>query len=306
MLPSFLQGTYAIYKEDTDYVASWLASTATRCGYSLDLLSNVAGEVSGQKVPKKKKEKNGKAPTLVDKLTTQGQPSATAPATPVIYTIAVKDFVSLAEYIVAFQKPPVEVPSLFVSVLDRAIALRRKHNSWFSDAGRSSNDDGHTFFLGTLERVRETLRSRMPSNAVDDPFTRPPAGPATKSSDRSHIGNIFAGLTLEEPSDEFLNAAPLKKAQELSAKVDDGTRYQAERVQKIEEQYLAAHCLLAEISSIREYIKSLWTLYRDGQMDLHSASITTNTAVELVRRMQEDYDKNFPDHSDFEGLIRTF
>ena len=146
----------------------------------------------------------------------------------------------------------------------------------------------------------------MPSDAVDDPPTGSPAGPATNSFERSHIENIFAGLTLEEPSDEFLNSAPLKKAQELSAKVDDGTRYQAERLQKIEEQYLAAHCLLAEISSIREHIKSLWALYRDGQMDLDSASITTNTAVELVRRIQEDYDKNFPDHSDFEGLIRTF
>jgi hypothetical protein len=137
MLPSFLQGTYAIYKEDTDYVASWLASTARRCGYSLDLLSNVAWEVSAQKVSKKKKKKNSKAPTLVDTLTTQGQSSATTLATPVIYTIAVKDFVTLAEYIVAFQEPPVEVPFSFVSVLDRAIALRRKHNSWFSDAGRS-------------------------------------------------------------------------------------------------------------------------------------------------------------------------
>jgi len=63
---------------------------------------------------------------------------------------------------------------------------------------------------------------------------------------------------------------------------------------------------LADISSIREHIKSLWTMYRDGKMDLHSVSITTNTAVELVRRMQEDYDANFPGHSDFEGLVHTF
>lgn len=47
MLPSFLKGTYAIYKEDTDSVASWLAATARRGGYSLDLLSTVAGDGSG-------------------------------------------------------------------------------------------------------------------------------------------------------------------------------------------------------------------------------------------------------------------
>lgn len=141
---------------------------------------------------------------------------------------------------------------------------------------------------------------------MDDPLARPSAGSTTKSSDRSHIGNAFAGLSLEEPSQEFLKAPPPKKVEELPAEADDGSRYQAERLQKIEEQYLAAHCLLADISSIREHIKSLWAMYRDGQMDLHSVSITTNTAVELVRHMQEDYDKNFPQHSDFEGLIKTF
>jgi hypothetical protein len=91
---------------------------------------NVAGESSGQKAPKKKKKKkNGKAPAPTDTSTAQDKPSNPAPARPVTYTIAIKDFVSLAEYIVAFQKPPVKVPSSFVSVLDRAIALRRKHNS---------------------------------------------------------------------------------------------------------------------------------------------------------------------------------
>jgi hypothetical protein len=145
----------------------------------------------------------------------------------------------------------------------------------------------------------------MASDAVDDPLTRPSATSATKSSDRSHIGNAFAGLTLKEPSDKFLNAPTPEKVQ-LPIEADDGARYQAERLQKIGEQYLAAHCLLADISSIRSHIKSLWTMYRDGQIDLHSVSVTTNTAVELVRGMQEDYDANFPDHSDFEGLIKTF
>lgn len=150
MLPSFLKGTYAIYKEDTDSVASWLASTARRCGYPFDLLSNAAGQVSGQKVPKRKKKKHGKALNPVDTLTTEDNRSNPTPAGPVTYTIAIKDFVSLAEHIVAFQKPPVKVPTAFVKVLHRAIALRKKHNSWFNNAGRTSKGDGHAFCLDTL------------------------------------------------------------------------------------------------------------------------------------------------------------
>jgi len=127
MLPSFLKGTYAIYKEDTDSSAS----TARRCGYSLDLLSTVAGDTPSQKASKKKKKKkkNGKASSTADAPPVEDNGTVPAAAKPVTYTIAIKDFVSLAEYIVAFQKPPVRVPSSFVSVLDRAIALRRKHNS---------------------------------------------------------------------------------------------------------------------------------------------------------------------------------
>ncbi|THZ80312.1 hypothetical protein D6C84_07552, partial [Aureobasidium pullulans] len=298
-----LKGTYAIYKEDTDSVASWLASTARRCGYSVDLLTATTGGASDQKAPKKKKRKKAKTSKPAEATPTQQKSSNPPSSSLTTYTIAVKDFVPLAEYIVAFQKPPVKVPSSFVGVLNRAIALRKKHNSWF---GHSSKDDGHNFFLGVLERVRETLKSRMLSDTVDDLMTRPSASSDTKSIDTGHIGNAFAGLTLEESSDEFLNAVPSTSAANAPAEADDGARYQAERLQKVEEQYLAAHCLLADINTIREHIKQLWGMYRDGLMDLQSVSITTNTAVELVRHMQEDYDKNFPEHADFEGLINTF
>lgn len=297
MLPPFLKGTYAIYKEDTDFVASWLASNAKNCGYPLNLLSNVAGRLSRQETRKKTKKKKNVA---------QDNGPSPAHAKPITYTIAIKDFVPLAEHIVAFQKPPVRVPSTFVKVLDRAIALRKKHNSWFSDTSGSSKNNGHTFFLSTLERVRKILKSRMPSDTVDDPLTKILASTTTKSLDRSHVGNVFAGLSFEDPSDGCLRTASPGDAQSLPVEVDDESHFQAERLQKAEEQYLAAHCLLADISSIREHIKSLWSMYRDGQMDLHSASVTTNTAVELVRRMQEDYDANFPNHSDFEGLIHIF
>ncbi|KAG9648457.1 hypothetical protein KCU95_g18015, partial [Aureobasidium melanogenum] len=303
MLPNSLRGSYTIYKEDTDSVATWLASTAKQCGYPLDFLTRPEDGLSSQKGSRLK----GKARKLAKAATSakSGSSESTAHSGSTTYTIAVKDFISLAQYIVAFQKPPVRVPSSFVCVLNRAIALRKKHNSWFSNAEQSSEDDGHNFFLSVLEQVRETLKSRMPSDTVDDHMTKRPAGSTTTSSDRGHTDNAFAALILEEPSDEFLNAPPPEKVTGLPVRVDDDSRYEAERVQKVEEQYLAAHCLLADVNSIRACIKSLWIMYRDGQIDLQSASITTNTAVELIRHMQEDYDKNFPDHSDYEGLIET-
>ncbi|KAH0359655.1 hypothetical protein KCU65_g9838, partial [Aureobasidium melanogenum] len=302
MLPNSLRGSYTIYKEDTDSVTTWLASTARRCGYPLDLLT--LGENT---IPQKALRLKGKARKLAKAAASaKGESPESARSGSTTYTIAIKDFIPLAEHIVAYQKPPVKVPSAFVKSLDRAIALRQKHNSWFKDIGRFSKGDGHTFFLGVLEQVRKTLRSRMPSDTVHDAMTRPSAQSTSETTSEAHIGNAFAEITLDITSDTPSDSVSAPGTSQVPTEVDDGARYQAERLQKAEEQYLAAHCLLADIDTIREHIKSVWDLYRDKLIDLHAASITTNTAVELVRLMQEDYDKRFPDHADFEGLVTIF
>lgn len=304
MLPNSLRGSYTIYKEDTDSVATWLATTVRRCGYALDLLPGSADNHTAQKASRLK----GKARKLAKAAAStrdESSASATRPGS-TIYTIAIKDFIPLADHIVAYQNPPVNVPSSFVKALDRAIALRQKHNSWFNDIGRSSRGDGHTFFLGVLQQVRETLRSRMPPDTVNDPMKKPFAKSRSETTSGAHISNAFAELTLDVTSDRSSDSASIPAAPEAPTEVDDGARYQSERLQKAEEQYLAAHCLLTDIDSIREHIKSIWRLYRDKLIDLHAASITTNTAVELVRHMQEDYDKRFRDHADFEGLVHIF
>ncbi|KIW27233.1 uncharacterized protein PV07_06991 [Cladophialophora immunda] len=37
MLPQHLQSSYQQYKADTDHIATWLATTAQRCGFTLNL-----------------------------------------------------------------------------------------------------------------------------------------------------------------------------------------------------------------------------------------------------------------------------
>lgn len=70
MLPAPLVSVYQQYKQDTDSVASWLASTAKACGYPADLLKPV-----GQ-AKKKAKHKHKNTSSK--------------------YVVALKDFVPLA------------------------------------------------------------------------------------------------------------------------------------------------------------------------------------------------------------------
>lgn len=44
----------------------------------------------------------------------------------------------------------------------------------------------------------------------------------------------------------------------------------------------------ADLASVREYIRNLWMDYRDGAYDLLTASVTANTALELLRRPHDD------------------
>ncbi|KAH0015567.1 hypothetical protein KCU78_g8147, partial [Aureobasidium melanogenum] len=247
MLPDSLRGSYTIYKEDTDSVAAWLASMAKQCGYPLDLLTTPGGDLPSQKGS----ELKGKARKLAKTATsTNGGSSESARSGSTTYTIAIKDFIPLAEHIVAYQTPPVKVPSAFVRSLDRAIALRQKHNSWFKDVGRSSEGDGHTFFLGVLEQVRETLRSRMPSDTVNDPMPLPLASLKSETTNRTHICNAFMDLSLNGIRDKYSDLASLLKNSKLLTEFDDEARYRIENFMMAEEQYLAVHCLSTDIDLI--------------------------------------------------------
>jgi hypothetical protein len=74
-----------------------------------------------------------------------------------VYTIARKDFVTLADFIASFNKPPVQVPAALLALLNRVIALRKRHARWYahdlSDENLKSNAT-HDHFVGVLESVR--------------------------------------------------------------------------------------------------------------------------------------------------------
>jgi len=94
MLPTPLVSIYQQYKQDTDSVASWLASTAKACGYPSNLLASpdgnapqkAAGRLKGK--ARSEAKKNGRLNTA-----RESKPNVRR------YTVAIKDFISLAEFI---------------------------------------------------------------------------------------------------------------------------------------------------------------------------------------------------------------
>lgn len=291
MLPDNLVSIYKEYKEDTNAVASWLASTARSCGYPSDLLCGGSAQATG---PERSKRLKGKARKEAKAAALQSQGSSSSSSSP-DYTIAIKDFVPLAEFVAASKKPVVSVPRAFANTLNRVIATRSRFSSRLAELGNSTDvsaDSKHSYFVGVLEKVREVLKPRFPP-VIQEASPRPPSDPVVE------VGGRFADLSVDEPSEEFLNAPDIERP--APAKKDNAA-YVAESLQDIDEVMFAYRLLINDLMVIRDRIEWIWTKYRNSHINLVAAAIATNTACDLARNMMEDITPALKAHG---GAIRV-
>ena len=307
MLPPSVQSSYKTYKEDTNAIATWLANTATQCGYPADLLSHTATNDSFKSTPAAARLK-GKARKKAKEAAKGASSSSEAPrtiagqSTVSSYIIQIKDFISLAEYIVSSTKPLIKVSASLVKVLDRAILLRKQRGS--EAEASNAPDDSHKHFLGILEKTREVLKLRSPSETVNDRLTKPEGDSATpEAKEPKDVINRFEGLDVQEPSQDFLDAPDIDPA--AKTENERKPKYEVEQEHTRVEEYLAVHCLLEDVRNIRRFLCALWTNYQEG-MDLCAVSITVNTAIDFVRQLEQDLIKRFPEKTNHESIIDVF
>ncbi|KAL8824663.1 MAG: hypothetical protein Q9191_004901 [Dirinaria sp. TL-2023a] len=306
MLPSVLQSKYKAYKEDTNTIATWLATKAKKCGYSADLLDHVDSSSSSKTTKastrlkgRARKEAREAAKAEAASSSKTVQRNASAPETPT-YIIKVKDFVELASYIVGTSEPYIRVPASLVKVLDRAIELRKQHGSQVEAS--DAPDEPHAYFLGVLERIWEILKPRCPTETVDDRLTKP-AHDSAETESSTVIDNMFSKLDVHEPSQEFIDAPDVEPAAQTAGKPQ--SQYEVETLQTLEEEYLASRCLLQDVRDIRRFLCGLWTAYQEG-IDLAAVAITVNTAIDFVRTLEEDLTSRFPAKTDYQFIVKIF
>lgn len=183
MNPDEIYSSYKRYKADTDAVASWLLTTAQKNGCH-------EYDTAQVRTPRLK----GRARKLAREAKTAGG-DGTGPKIPT-YRLQVKDFVPLAKHIAGSSRRYCEGSESFSFVLQRAIRTRKAHTRWFdmsSQSGPAStgSNEGHKYFIRTLEVVQEILRpflSRdVPGEATD-----------TRTEREVNFTNMFETLTVEE------------------------------------------------------------------------------------------------------------
>ncbi|KAI9784493.1 MAG: hypothetical protein M1835_003574 [Candelina submexicana] len=135
-----------------------------------------------------------------------------------------------------------------------------------------------------------------PSRTPDEKASRPEA------SASGRLTNLFESLDIEEPSDTFLN---FESSSEQPATSNPQSRYTVNQAPDLEEVHFAVHCLFNDLDNIRRYLQQVWTGCKQGAFDLVAASITTNTAIDFARCLEEDYIETFPSHTSFETHVNV-
>ncbi|KAJ3578582.1 hypothetical protein NPX13_g1982 [Xylaria arbuscula] len=306
MLPYSLYSVYQQYKLDTDAIASWLATTAQANGYPQQLLQP-GSDGPHKKTPAPSHRLKGKARLQAVREYRQNLAADKAKLAQKKYTIAIKDFVTLADFILTKQATVGQVPMSFVKTLDRVIRARRGFGDELADYDEiadSGSANSHMYFVGVLEKVRQIMEPLFPSQA---PQTQAPPGSADEEADDA-FSNRFAGLSVYEPSEEFLNMPDIEQPGPAKAAADDELKatYEAEKLNDFEDVIFALHTLMNDLNRLRARVKWIWAAYSQGLFDLCAAAIATNTSIDFARNLMDEIKPDLDAHGGAWEILQRF
>lgn len=282
MLPESLKNAFDLYKRDTNAIATWLANTADKNGHPVHANNK---ESRGRLKGKARKEAKAAAATKGDATSTDKKQA---------YLLRLRDFVPLATFI-ASVKPQIQVPLFMAVTIDRVIEVRRTVTRIMGtneDNTDEQSDASHLHFVGVLEQVRDILRQQMPSNELDISSLRLGPGVARTNPDASPIGGNDESSASQNPFD-ILNlydiADEIRESTDAASPSTILVEYEPEPQDTYHDACLAFLSLLQEVLNQRKKVRELWYNYRAGNVDLGPAAVGVNEAIEICRRMEDDF-----------------
>lgn len=294
MLPA---GSYKRYKEDTNVFATWLSTTANACGYKSETSPQPPVQKNAPKIASSRLK--GKARKEAQKATANGdgpsQDVKLADYLPVTKcTVKTKDFLDQANVVAKSVRPRIQMPLNILRVVQRAIHARKRCADWFRKTGAKdeASIEGHDHFINVLEKALAILQSCCPKSAK--------AGKQEQNTRDSppepdqNLSNRFGMLNVEDTNDIVLDlAASDISATSAAKKFSKATAQDSWDVYELEIQYgtdlaFLIFCFFEDLHRIQDFIKETWRKQNAGTVDVETAAVTTNIALDIVRRAEED------------------
>lgn len=294
MLPA---GSYKRYKEDTNVFATWLSTTANACGYKSETSPQPPVQKNAPKIASSRLK--GKARKEAQKATANGdgpsQDVKLADYLPVTKcTVKTKDFLDQANVVAKSVRPRIQMPLNILRIVQRAIHARKRCADWFRKTGAKdeASIEGHDHFINVLEKALAILQSCCPKSAK--------AGKQEQNTRDSppepdqNLSNRFGMLNVEDTNDIVLDlAASDINATSAAKKFSKATAQDSWDVYELEIQYgtdlaFLIFCFFEDLHRIQDFIKETWRKQNAGTVDVETAAVTTNIALDIVRRAEED------------------
>lgn len=295
MLPESLKSSYAQYKDDTDRFATWLLAAAEKCGHQANL--GLAGD-----------------PANSINSSTRAKGKAKAKSTPILplkYKATVSELRTLGDVVA---KSSLKIPDSILAVARRAVALRKHATLWFLGKGDSASNKRHAHFVQVLEEICESLewRTNDPSpKGGSDPSAATPT-PANSKTDAKTAGeawiNQFATLTVEEPEEILEQSDGSKQLTRVEVVQEDDVDPKDPEQIHLSHAFFRAFCLFRDLHNMRDFMLQTWEEYRDNKLDLMTASIVTDTALQLAKAAIEELVQDpsiFPELKDDEMALQS-
>lgn len=189
-----------------------------------------------------------------------------------------------------------QVPRHVMQALKSLIRIRKVVCSWFQDAEDPQtigDNEKHLHFVAILERVNQLLSPYEARKATSqDKDGAGEAKPSFKVAEDevNAITTVFAQLESVE-ADDIEGTGPSLSEEALQSKAESAVDvFSAESKTKSRKEYkrvCETNWILHQCFLLREHIQQKWREVREGSCDLGTASVLTNTAVEIVERMQD-------------------
>lgn len=304
MLPEILSGSYKRYKEDTNVFATWLSKTAKACGYKPSKPANqdatppppsqnTTPATQGSRL-KGKARKEAKMATKQSEDFSDNSKPASVPI--MKYTVTTKDLLDQATVVAKSIRPRVQMPSNILRVVQRAIHARQRCADWFRTTGAKgdSSTEGHDHFISVLQKALVILESCLETGSkefktsVKGRMNEQIAPEISTSSD--DLGNRFDMLEVEDTDDVLdLAASDISAAKKtLPSTVQHTCDVFELETQRGADLEFSIYCFFEDLHRIQDFLKETWKMNKAGTLDLVTAAMTTDMALDLVRRAEED------------------
>ncbi|CZR56517.1 uncharacterized protein PAC_06406 [Phialocephala subalpina] len=211
------------------------------------------------------------------------------------HDISVRELLKRAQFLNTCAQA-VSVPMNVQRVLARAIRLRKDGSEWYQrstgaeDTTRQTSSSTHEYFIQYLERVETLLQPRFelykPVSTQQKPET-----PEKACNDTN---NQFEALELPEDEEDLdIESVDTETAKNPSVTGAEPKEHVYNLETGVEDIPFMVWCFFEDLHKVQDFLKLTWQKVTEGKLDVATAAITTDMAMELVQQAEEALVKAF-------------